>query len=531
MQQKSTYIGIVVAFGVILVLSLYIAADKGAIKKSADTRYPFAEPAIPIDSQRISSAKNMPIPVSIPEGAGHLVEGYTARGENAKVVIHIQDIHTNYEAQKNLSKILESLIKDNNLKLIMVEGGWGNVSLAYLRSYADFERRQEVAEEYLREGKISGEEYLDIVSDYDIKLEGIEDETLYKANLDTFFEIEQFRQEASAELSALSSAIEQLKKKMYSPQLIELEQTKQGYDNEKITLADYYRYLDTAAGRTKHSIAAYPNFSGFMAVVESERAIQFPVVEKERAALIEKLSKSLSKQDLTTLVTKSLEFRLNKLTPLQYHEYLLDVAHKAGESTQHYTNLEKYIEYIRAHENIDTAKLFEEADELSRVVEKALIKDQQQRQLYNISRSARVLDNFLQLKLVPNDFKYYQQNRNSFITAGWVDFLQQQAGRNKPRTAGITPAYTLDKNLSTLVRFYDIANERDDAFVQNTISLMNQEDVSVAVLIAGGFHTPNLKQKFKECGLSYIVVAPHTTQQTDPEQYRYILKYKSGKEE
>ncbi|TRZ49779.1 MAG: hypothetical protein D4S01_07945, partial [Dehalococcoidia bacterium] len=251
----------------------------------------------------------------------------------------------------------------------------------------------------------------------------------------------------------------------------------------------------------------------------------------ERAALIEKLSKSLSKQDLTTLVTKSLEFRLNKLTPLQYHEYLLDVARKAGEPTQHYTNLEKYIEYIRAHENIDTAKLFEEADELSRVVEKALIRDQQQRQLYDISRSARVIDNFLQLKLVPNDFKYYQQNRNSFITAGWVDFLQQQAGRNKLRTAGITPAYTLDKNLSTLVRFYDLANERDDAFVQNTIFLMNQEDVSVAVLIAGGFHTPNLKQKFKECGLSYIVVAPHTTQQTDPEQYRYILKYKSGREE
>ena len=531
MQKKFTYIGIVVIFAAILVLSLYIAADKGAIKKSADTQYPFAEPAVPIDSQRISSAKDMPIPVNIPEGAGHLVEGYTAQKEDAKVVIHIQDIHTNYEAQKNMSRILEAFIKDNNLKLIMVEGGWGNVNLSYLRSYADAERRQAVAEEYLREGKISGEEYLDIVSNYDIKLEGIEDESLYRANLDTFFEIETFRQAASAELSALINVIEQLKKKMYSPQLIELERTKREYDNENITLADYYRYLSTMAGIAKQNIANYPNFSGFMAVVESERAIKFPIVEKERAALIEKLSKSLSKQDLTTLVTKSLEFRLNKLTPLQYHDYLMDTARKAGESTQRYVNLEKYIEYIRAHENIDTSKLFEEADELLRAVEDVMIKDPHQRQLYAISRSAQVLDNFLHIKLMPNDFKYYKQNRNAFITAGWIDFLKQQVKPNKLRVSAIQPAITLDTHLSTLVRFYDLANERDDDFTQNAIRLMNQEDVAIAVLIAGGFHTPNLKQKFKECGLSYIIVAPHTTQQTDPEQYRYILKYKSGREE
>ena len=517
--------------GAVLLLGIYVARNPDIITRYRTTCKPPAVVDAQASAHSIASTKDMPIPVSIPEGAGHLVEGYTAPGEAAKVIIHIQDIHTNYEAQKNLSRMLESLIKENNLKLIMVEGGWGDVSLSYLRSYADSERRQEVAEEYLREGKISGEEYLDIVSSYDIKLEGIEDEELYKANLDTFFEIEAFRHEASVELSALSTIISQLKQKLFSPQLIELEKAKQDYGNEKITLAEYYRYLHTVAGRTHQNMAVYPNFAGFMAVVESEHAIQFPAVEKERAALIEKLSKNLSKQELTTLVTKSLEFRLNKMTPLRYHAYLMDTANKAGEQTGRYTNLEKYIEYIRAHETIDTARLFEEADGLLRVVEDALIKDVHQRQLYSISRSAQVLDNFLHIKLVPNDFKYYKNNRNSFITAGWINFLTQQAERNRLRTTGIKPAYTLDKNLSALVRFYDLANERDNAFVQNAIRLMNEHDVTVAALIAGGFHTPNLKQKFRECGLSYIVAASHTTQQTDPEQYRYILKYKSGREE
>ncbi len=312
---------------------------------------------------------------------------------------------------------------------------------------------------------------------------------------------------------------------------MELEKAKQEYEEEKISLADYYKYVDALAKKTKQSLSSYPNFKRFIEVTGLEKDIKFPVVEKERSALIEKLSKKLTKQQLTNLVTKSLEFRLNKLTPSEYHEYLFGEAKAAQEPMSGYPNLEKYLAYVRAHEEIDTAKLFEETEVLSAEIEAALIKNDQQRKLYEISRSLHVLDNFLNLKLVPNDFKYYKQHRNDFNTAAWMSFLQKEAKRYKVRTASLKPAYILDKNLSTLVKFYDLANKRDDAFVQNAIKLMNEENAKVAVLIAGGFHTPSLKQKLKECGMSYVVVAPHTTQQTDPEQYRYILRYKSGKEE
>ncbi|MDD5504743.1 MAG: hypothetical protein PHV77_05470 [Candidatus Omnitrophica bacterium] len=487
--------------------------------------------AVPTGAQDPSGVKPMPIPIVIPEGAGHIVESYTAAGASAGTVIHIQDIHTNYEAQKNLSKILESLINENQLKLIMVEGGWGNVNLSYLRSYAGSERRQSVAEDYLKEGKISGEEYLDIVSDYDIKIEGAEDESLYRANLDTFFAIDAFRQQAASELNALKNVIEKLKQSIYTPQLSELERVKSDYDNEKISLAEYYKYLHAAAAKEKRDLSLYPNFLRFMSVVESESTIKFTLAEKERTELIERLSKILSKQELAELVTKSLEFKLNKLTPVQYHDYLMDVARQSGLSLQAFTNLEKYIVYIKAHDSINTAAVFEEANAVLRAVETARIHEPRQQRLYSIARSAQVLDNFLHLKLVPDDFSYYKNNRNDFITAGWIEFLQQQAQRSKIDVDTIKAAYVLDKNLSTLVKFYDLANDRDDAFMRHTLRLMKDEEAPVAVLIAGGFHTPNIKQKFKEHSLSYIVVAPYTSQQTDMEQYRYILRYKSGKEE
>jgi hypothetical protein len=531
MRKKNNRNLLLIVVFIICIVVLYVAMRKTDKTKDMYDNSLSAQTAVLNGPHDINSAKDVPIPVDIPEGIGHLSEGYTAPGGNARVVIHIQDIHTNYEAQKNLSKMLEIMIKDNGLRLVMVEGGWGNVSLSYLRSYAGSERRQEVAEEYLREGKISGEEYLDIVADYDIQLEGVEDESLYKTNLDVFFEIEKFRQQASAELAALERIIDRLKKKIYSPQIIELEKIRQDYDNENVTLADYYRYLEMSAAKTGQDISGYPYFSRFMAVVRSESSINFTSVEKERAALIETLSRNLSKQELAGLVAKSLEFRLNKLTPVQYHDYLFNTARQAGRSTRGYANLERYMEYIRMHNMIDTAKLFDEADELLCAVENAMIKGPSQKRLYVISKNARILDNFLQLKLIPNDFKYYKQDPGSFLTSGWVEFLQQQAQHGKISTNIIKPAITLDKHLSTLVRFYDLANQRDDIFVQNVLRLMDEGNVNIAVLIAGGFHTPNLKQKFKECGLSYIVAAPHTTQQTDPERYRYILKYKSGKEE
>jgi hypothetical protein len=522
----------------LLLALIYLSpAGKNILKLSPGHKeQPVLPAVIPAGAEALSQKQSLPMEISVPEGAGHIVEGYKSTGKDTKVIIHIQDIHTNYEAQKNLSRIIEALIKEKGLKLVMVEGGWGDVGLSHLRYNNNGvlipkERRQSVADEYLKAGKISGEEYLDISSEYEIDLEGLEDEDLYMANLEAFFDIEQFREKAAPELDSIKLVVERLKEKIYPAQLLDLEREKNDYEEEKISLADYYRQINTLAKKTGQDISAFPNFQNFIGVTELEKDINFPLVEKERTRLIETLSKKLSKQRLANLVTRSLEFRLNKLTPAEYHSFLMGEADESGESLDSYPNLTKYVDYINSHEDIDTARLFTEADEITEKIKDRLIDNPRQRRLNEISTSLRVLDNFLNLKLVPDDFKYYKEHKEDFITANWIDFLDKEIRRNRLNILPPRPAYTVDKNLSTLVRFYDIANQRDDVFVRNAIALMNEKEQNLAVLIAGGFHTPPLKQKLRECGISYIVVAPYTTQATDPELYRYILKYKSGKEE
>ena len=116
----------------------------------------------------IALASLSPQNLNIPANYGTVKETFDAAllNQNTKpLIIHIQDAHCNYEAQKNMSGLLKYLVNEYGLKLIMVEGGSGDVSLSSLRGYADKNTRIEVAERYLKEGKISGEEYLDIISD------------------------------------------------------------------------------------------------------------------------------------------------------------------------------------------------------------------------------------------------------------------------------------------------------------------------------------------------------------------------------
>lgn len=499
--------------------------------------FPLKRPSRSFPSTQILSAlpstgkSVMPIPLTIHEGHGHIVDSYKAKDEPDKIIIHIQDIHTNYEAQKNMAMILEGLIKEKGLKLIMVEGGWGDVSLSYLRTHADKERRVEVAEEYLEEGKISGEEYLNIISDYDMDLQGIEREELYKKNLDSFFTIEKFRGDGTQAVEQLNKIVESLKQKTYPSKLLEVEKRRVDYDEEEITLAGFYDYLTKIAKDARLDTARYQNFTSFINIARIEEEIDFPKVEKQRAAMIESLSKILSKEKLSPLVSKSLEFRLNKVSPAEYHAYLKEVATEAGLDFQRYSELAMYVDYIQSHESINTNALFKEADEIERKIKTALAKTEEQRKIQAISRTLKVLDNFLNLKLIPEDFKYYKDHKEDFLISSWTLFLKEEMRKHRIRYQWPDNVAVLDKNLYSLVGFYDIANRRDQVFVKKAISLMEEKEQKLAVLIAGGFHTPNLTKMFEDKEISYIIIAPKTTQKTDPEQYRYILQYKSGRTE
>ena len=67
--------------------------------------------------------------IGVPKDIGSVKSRYAGNG--AKIIIHIQDAHCNYEAQTNIAKMLEHLIKKYNVNFVAVEGADGVVDTTW----------------------------------------------------------------------------------------------------------------------------------------------------------------------------------------------------------------------------------------------------------------------------------------------------------------------------------------------------------------------------------------------------------------
>src|SRR3989338_1726178 len=82
------------------------------------------------------------------------------------LIIHIQDAHVNLSGQKNLANALDDIMLKYKISLVLVEGGSRDDTLTPIKSVAPPEVWKKVAKKFLIEGKISGEEYLNLTSEH-----------------------------------------------------------------------------------------------------------------------------------------------------------------------------------------------------------------------------------------------------------------------------------------------------------------------------------------------------------------------------
>ncbi|MFH1753734.1 MAG: hypothetical protein ABH875_06080 [Candidatus Omnitrophota bacterium] len=463
--------------------------------------------------------------VSIPAESGTIKEVYRspARAERgSKTIFHIQDAHGNYEAQKNLAAILEHLIKTYGLQVILVEGGITDKDWSYLRSWASPEERRRKAGALLKEGIISGEAYVDISTDFQLKFQGIEDKELYEKNMEAYMAVDEFKKEAIEVLEALDEVLVELKKRIYTSRLRKFDESREAYSAGKMELIEYIGYLDEVAAREKLDLSSYGNFSIFFDTVRMEKEIDFKKVEGERDSLIKSLTEAMDEGNMKELLMMSLKFKEGQIIAGDFYSRLRDMALAHGVGLNKYANLNKYIDYIINYERLDKIKLLDNLSEIEERFVEALCKSEDQKRLFVIAKDVALLEKFFMLRLSPEEFKYYKENKGSFVTADWRDFLEGRAKRFriKPQIPyDLTP---VDKNLTALESFYNAAFDRDKAFLRNSLTKMEKEKADISVLIAGGFHTENLKRLFMDEGISYIVILPMLTEATDFERFERI---------
>lgn len=468
--------------------------------------------------------------LKIPSQIGSIKEVFESEQfSNSKVptIIQIQDAHCNYEAQKNLASILEYLIKEKNVKLVMVEGGSGDVTLSFLRSYAEKKDRELIADKYLKDGKISGEEYLDIVSDYNFELYGIEDPALYERNLDTFLNIEDFRGDALKDCAILRKIVAALEPQIYNSELRNFAQAQAKYENKETVLAEYCAYIKEKALSKRLDLEKYPQFEAFFQSVELEKEINFKNAEAQRSLFIKDLAGKLAEDEVKKLIARTQDFKAQKITNVEYYGFLRSAAEGRIDLKQTYPQLDSYILYTELAAAVKSETLIHELALLEKEIKDSLLANDDEKELSRISTDLGMLESFFKLNLTPKEYEEFISRKNQINTASWVNFLSENCLKYgigaKPEISA-----SIDQNIEKFNNFYRIGLEREQSFLKNIADKLSISRDEVAVVITGGFHTPGMSKLFKEHGYSYAVVMPAITQKADPAVYYSVLRGDRG---
>jgi len=321
------------------------------------------------DNPSLPKAFN-PKTFSLPAYLGHIDDSWrpairqTPQAANS-IVIHIQDAHCNYDAQKKIAEIIEYLNDEYGVETINLEGGAGDYDLSVFTGIKDIEPRKKAADYFVKEGLVNGAEYFAVCNPEKVKLWGVEDTRLYLTNLNTYRESLKHKDEIAKLLVSLKNALDQLKSKIYSQELFSIDQKYFACKNGEIGIKDYVSFLNSAAVKNGVALESFPNIAALSETIAREDGIDFKEANIQRGRLIDVLQRTLSKVELEELVRLTLDFKAEKISQDDFYSYLADKARSINLHPDTFPELAKFSAYIAVYDAVDKSVVSKELERLT----------------------------------------------------------------------------------------------------------------------------------------------------------------------
>ncbi|MDP8299154.1 MAG: hypothetical protein P9L88_04550 [Candidatus Tantalella remota] len=453
-------------------------------------------------------------------------------GGNGKVIVHIQDAHCNFEAQNNINSILEQVTKECGIDLISVEGAEGIVDTAWFRAFPDAEIRKEVATYFMKKGEITGAEFFSIISDYEGTVFGAETREYYIKNLKAFTEVYPYKDIVEKYFTNTRTIANRIKSIIYPSQLKEIDLKIRAFDSKDIELSDYAAYLYKRVSKNDIELTDCDNFNKLLKTLEYEEKIDFDVVDAERSSYIDVLSKKLSKEQMTDLVTQSIRFKKGHIKAVKFYIYLRELA-KTNDIPiiQEYPNLFYYYIYTKLYDGIDNEGLFKEIDIVEARLKEKLFTDEDQKKLDKYTAMLDMFIDLVNIELTNDDYDIFNEYSEEFTLDDVLVFLGSMCDRYNLNYSLNGVPVQISSNIPRMIDFYEIAMKRDNALISNTLAQMKKEGKDRCVLIAGGFHTRGIKNLLEEKGVSYVVVTPKITKDVDTPYIKVLTNQRTSLED
>jgi hypothetical protein len=402
------------------------------------------------------------------------------RSRLSPVVIHIQDVHMNEEAQWNIREAIRSLIQCDQVKLVALEGAAGDIDVSPFTSYPHRDVIKQTADFYLKENKISGPVHAMLTSSGELpRVLGIESPVHHAANIQAYRESAPRGEGARRKLLERTALLVKEKQSIFSPALAAFDQKVQAFRNQQISLGQYAKSL----GALPDSSPWPPSLRAFFKALDIEENLNFNQVESERRQLIETLVRLLSKEQLSDLMRQSIAYRAGELRYADFYTHLKELCANNGLTLERYPAMDAYIQYVLLADGIDAGQFLDDLTRLEKEGYGRLAITAREKELVEESQSLWLTGKLIDFSLTPSEWKEYQQ----------------------------TAVNEKDLDLTSFEAFYKEAKFRDVDMTENLLSGLAHSEVSaatVAVLVTGGFHAEAMENSLVSRGVTVLSYVP-----------------------
>jgi len=392
------------------------------------------------------------------------IRGVSIPGKESseKIVIHIQDIHMNLEAQKNIGTALQELIHKGQVDLVALEGAFDPIDVSLIRRYPYPESVAHVADYLLREHKISGP----IHTAFTLRLRsgqafppitGIDDKGHYESNVKAVVESSKLKIQKSKKIQNQKFEIQKRKEEIFNKNLWDFDQMAEARRTGVMGLGDYAQALSPF--EKDPSL----NFSLFIEAVGLENTLNTSRVEHERSILLSQLLHKMDKKTTSRLMETTLSSRMGQLSHADFSHTLQDLCRSHAVPLSKFPAMKDYLHYILLADSIDAGVLLKDIHELEGTVYKKLTQTEEEQNLLIESRKLFLTGKLIAFALTPEE---------------WEE-VKTETGESKS---------------DPFVDFYRHAEARDQAITENLLKAMEETKADVAVLVTGGFHAKGIKK-------------------------------------
>ncbi|MBV9080752.1 MAG: hypothetical protein JO102_06500, partial [Elusimicrobia bacterium] len=286
-------------------------------------------PVVPISSSVVDlstslSRRHSPqadAAASLPHTAGTVRRIIPSNGTERRVVIHIQDIHRNLEAQRNIRAAIESLANDKRIGVVALEGAFGPIDVSAARAFPKQAAIREAADFLLKDGKISGAVAAAILNSAVPPTTGVDDAEHYRANVAAYRAAARLQAAEKEKLRRRELALA-ARAKDFNPDLRRIDQAIRSYRDGQMPLAAYAQNLADSGVGVPTSVFR------FIDVSRLEARIDFDAAARERDALVRDLV--ARRTDETALVSAALAFRSGRVSAADFYGELRRLCNASG---------------------------------------------------------------------------------------------------------------------------------------------------------------------------------------------------------